>query len=158
MKSSELLIAFGLPSATARVSVFEANISVSPASRSSDFRVFIVFSSAVATTSAGAPSEIWETRSEEPAKENFTSGAFSSAALNSSAMSSKTSVSEAAAKTVISVGSSASAPESGPEEQAVRVRAATVQSPRRVFFMDLLNPQMRFCVDLSSDYETRNGL
>ena len=22
--------------------------------------------------------------------------------------------------------------------------------------MDLLNPQMRFCVDLSSDYETRN--
>src|SRR5699024_11977526 len=103
--------------------------------------------SAVAMTSAGASSEIWETRSEESAKENFTVGDPGSALSNSSAMSSNTSVKEAAAKTVISVDSEESACAPPPDEQALRVSAATMQTPVNAASTPPLNPQMRIYVD-----------
>ncbi|SIJ06883.1 Uncharacterised protein [Mycobacteroides abscessus subsp. abscessus] len=141
-RSGESAIRFGLPGATARARVFEAKISGVPVSRSSPARVSIVFSSAVAMTSAGAPSLIWATRSEDPAKENVTS-VFGAVLSYSVAISSKTSVREAAAKTVNVVGSSARSSPEAPVEQAERVSRATMPAAVASLFITHSYPQMR---------------
>ena len=90
---------FGLPGAVTIVSVLEAKLTGSPASRSAWAALSMFFVSAEANTSAGAPWVNWVTRSEEPAKENSMSVPGLSV-LNCSPISVNDFFNDAAAKTM----------------------------------------------------------
>ena len=114
----------GLPGGVAISSVLEAK-SCGSVARSPSLSMFLV--SAEAKTSAGAPSSIWATRSEEPPKlvVTFTPGwSFS----NSSASSVNVSVSEAAAKTVSSCFSAPSLELPHPARASRAVTATTAET------------------------------
>ena len=92
-------MASGLPASTMISSVLVANVAGSPAVPSPLASLSMFAESADANTSAGAPSLIWPTRSDDAAKLNVmsTSGF---AAVNASPSDVNASVSEAAANTV----------------------------------------------------------
>ena len=90
------MIPAGLPGGVAISRVLDAKSCGSSACRSSAVSLSMLAVSAEAKTSAGAPSWIWETRSEEPPKLNSTVTPSCSSS-NSVPISSKVFVSEAAA-------------------------------------------------------------
>ena len=90
---------FGLPGATAMVSVFDAKFTGSPASRPACAALSMFLVSAEANTSAGAPCVNCVTRSEDPAKENSTDAPGLSV-LNCSPISVNVFLSDAAANTI----------------------------------------------------------
>ena len=126
----------GLPGGTTISRVFEAKVCGSEPCRSSAVSFSMLASSADAKTSAGAPSWIWATRSEEPAKLNstFTPSWVDS---NSSPICSNAAVRDEAAYTVRVVSSAAeSSGSSDPHPaDAAMTRAAIVPVSRR--FMTL---------------------
>jgi hypothetical protein len=95
-------IFFGLPGATAMVSVLDAKFTGSLASSPACAALSMFLVSADAKTSAWAPWVSWVTRSDEPANENSTEAPGFSV-LNCSPMSVKVCFSEAAANTMIFV-------------------------------------------------------
>ena len=98
-KSASPVIPAGLPAGTAISSTFSVKTSGSAACRSASVTTFICGWLAEANTSAGAPWVIWVASAELPAKLNWMSRSGLSA-ISWSPSSPKTSVSEAAAKTV----------------------------------------------------------
>ncbi len=110
-KSASPVIPAGLPAGTAICRTFSVKTSGSAACRSSSVTTDICAWLAEAKTSAGAPWTIWVASAELPAKLNWISRPGLSA-VSWSPSSPKTSVSEAAAKTV-------SVPDSSPSEDDV---------------------------------------
>jgi hypothetical protein len=100
-RSSTPSIPSGLPVSTTISNELVANVTGSPALRSAATSLPMLFWSAEANTSTGAPSLIWAARSDEAAKLNVTSES-GWAVVKASPMAVKASVSEAAANTVMS--------------------------------------------------------
>ena len=69
-RSATPVMPFGLPGSTAISSEFGANTSGSPSLPAASVSFVMLCGSAEANTSAGAPSLIWATRSDDPAKLN----------------------------------------------------------------------------------------
>ena len=100
-RSANEAICFGFPGGVTMVRVLVAKLTGSPVTRPASTALVMLFVSAEANTSAGAPCVSWVTRSEEPAKLNvtFVPGlSFSIWAPNSV----KVAFSDAAANTVMS--------------------------------------------------------
>jgi hypothetical protein len=110
----------GLPSGVAMSRAFFAKVRAGAwtSSGASDTTRCIVRSSAVASTSAGAPSRTCATRSCDPAYENRTSTPVSS--VNRSPTCSNAVASDAAAKTVIGCPPASSAPSVGGVSSSVQ--------------------------------------
>src|SRR6266508_2467264 len=98
---------FGLPGSTMMASEFVANVCGSSPLLPASVSLSMFFWSADANTSAGAPSLIWPTRSDDAAKLNVTSASGYSDS-NASPIAVNESVSDAAANTVMSPSMSAS--------------------------------------------------